>query len=114
LEIENNPDEYLLLSLDANSNLQEDTNGLQQLATECNLVDLFQEIHSTTTEFATQARGSKRIDYMLGTRNIIPYITKIGYLPLNSGFDSDHRAIYADISPTILGHDPPMLDQKYA
>jgi hypothetical protein len=49
---------------------------------------------------------------MLGTRNVIPFITKIGYLPFNDGFDSDHRAIFADISPTILEYETPITEPK--
>jgi hypothetical protein len=113
-EICNDPNELVILALDANSNLTEDIRGLKILAQECNFIDLFNEIHPQSEEFATQARGSKRIDYMLGTRNVLPYISKIGYLPFNDGFDSDHRASYMDISPTILETDTPDPIQKYA
>jgi hypothetical protein len=108
----NDSNEFVIVSLDANANLIEDTNGLQLMTQECNLIDLFSAIHPDINEFPTQARGSKRIDYMLGTRNVIQFISKIGYLAFNDGFDSDHRAIYADISPKILDYESPITEPK--
>jgi hypothetical protein len=98
-------DNYLLLSLDANANLGHDREGLDKLVSECNLVDIYTTINQDYSEFPTQQRGSKKIDFMLGTRNLIPYISKCGYVKFNEGFDSDHRAIFCDISHTILHND---------
>jgi hypothetical protein len=40
---------------------------------------------------------------MFCTRNLIPFIRKSGYVRFNDGFDSDHRAIFCDVSHEILG-----------
>jgi hypothetical protein len=69
---------------------------------ECDLVDLYTTIKQDNSQFGTQARGSKKIDYMLGSRNVIPFIKNIGYVTFNDAFDSDHRAVFADISNSIL------------
>jgi hypothetical protein len=109
-EICNDPDEFVLLALDANSNMLDDTNGIQLLARECGMVDLCESIHPGIGEFPTQVRGSKRIDYMIGTRNLLPFIMKIGYIPFNEIFDTDHRPMFVDISQTIL-EDPSKIPE---
>jgi hypothetical protein len=95
-------DNYFLLSLDANSTVGNDKDGVDRLIEECNLVDVYTTIHQDYTQFPTQQRGSKKIDYMLSSRNLIPYITKCGYVCFNEAFDSDHRALFCDISHNIL------------
>jgi hypothetical protein len=92
-EICEDDNNYVLFALDANSVLQEDPQGMQKILKECCMVDRYCTIHKDTTQFPTQARGSKIIDYMLATKNIIPFITKMGYVTFNDAFDSDHRAI---------------------
>jgi hypothetical protein len=101
-DICNNPNNYILFVLDANANVNEDTNGIKRLFTKCNMIDIYTHKHDDYEEFGTQERGSKRIDYMFGSRNILQYITNVGYPPFNEAFDSDHRAIFADISHTIM------------
>jgi hypothetical protein len=98
-------DNYFLLSLDSNANIGNDREGLDRLITECNLVDIYTTTNQDYSEFPTQQRCSRKIDYMLGTRNLIPYISKCGYVKFNEGFDSDHRAIFCDISHNILHND---------
>jgi hypothetical protein len=97
-----NDHNYVILALDANSVLEEDKTGMGNLLEECSFTDLYTTIKNDFSQFPTQARGSKKIDYMLGTRNIIPYISRIGYVTFNDAFDSDHRAVFADISHSIL------------
>jgi hypothetical protein len=107
----NNDDNYVLLALDANSVLEEDTNGMGKLLRDCGMIDLYTTITHDNSQFPTHTRGSKKIDYLLGTHNIIPFITRIGYVKFHEAFDSDHRAVFADISNTIL-EDPIKPDTK--
>jgi hypothetical protein len=86
-------DNYFMLSLDANSTVGHDKEGIDKLMTEYNLVDVYTTLHQDYSQFPTQQRGSKKIDFMLCTRNLIPYISKCGYVQFNDGFDSDHRGI---------------------
>jgi hypothetical protein len=107
----NDDNNYVLLALDANSVLDEDRSGMGKLLRDCFMVDLYTTITHDNSQFPTHTRGSKKIDYLLGTRNIIPYISRIGYVRFHDAFDSDHRAIFADISNTIL-EDPINNDTK--
>jgi hypothetical protein len=101
-EICNNDKYFVILALDANSVLEEYKPGMGKLLDDCCLVDLYSNVTNDFSQFPTQARGSKKIDYMLGTRNIIPFISRIGYVTFNDAFDSDHRAVFADISHSML------------
>jgi hypothetical protein len=43
---------------------------------------------------------------MFGTRNLVPYIEKIGYLHYDEAFKTDHWEIFCDISSEILSPNP--------
>jgi hypothetical protein len=106
-----NNNNYFILAIDANATLGNDRDGLVRLARECNLVDMYSTIHQDYSTFPTQQRGSQQIDYILCSCNIIPFITQCGYVRFNDGFDSDHRAIFCDISHEIIT-DTTMLRDK--
>jgi hypothetical protein len=110
-EMCDNNNNYFILAIDANATLGKDREGLDRLASECNLIDMYSTIHQDYSVFPTQQRGSQRIDYILCSRNVIPYITQCGYVRFNEGFDSDHRAIFCDISQEILT-DSTTLNEK--
>jgi hypothetical protein len=110
-EMCDNNNNYFILAIDANATLGKDREGLDRIASECNLIDMYSTIHQDYSVFPTQQRGSQRIDYILCSRNVIPYITQCGYVRFNDGFDSDHRAIFCDISHEILT-DTTMLRKK--
>jgi hypothetical protein len=57
---------------------------MQELMQECNLINLYKSFHNDYEEFATHANGSKTIDFILGSPNIIQYINRIGYIELKS------------------------------
>jgi hypothetical protein len=111
-EICNNPNNYILFVLDANANVNEDANGIKKLITKWHMIDIYTHKHDDYEEFGTQERGSKRIDYMFGSRNILQYITNVGYPPFNEAFDSDHRSIFADISHTIMENPIPIIEKR--
>ncbi len=65
---------------------------------DCSLLDL----HDNPTGIlppATYFRGSKRIDFILGSFNIAMSVSKRGILDYSSGLKfSDHRALFVDLS----------------
>jgi hypothetical protein len=94
---------FTILMIDANENISNpETNSILEIINKCGLVNAYHEFHDDTTEFPTHINGSRTIDYMLVTRNILPYITKIGYIKFHECFDSDHRGIYCDISSKLF------------
>lgn len=96
-------DDYLIVQLDANEVIGEDkTHGLLHLMTTLKLQDIIPLHHKTECNIASYT-GSKdrRIDYILGTLNIVPLIDQCGYLPFHTGMESDHRAIFIDLKQEL-------------
>jgi hypothetical protein len=96
-------EEYTILMIDANECLlQPESGGMMELIEKCNFVNLYQSFHGDYEPFPTHVNGSRTIDFMFGSQNILPYIMKIGYPRFNELFDSDHRGLYCDLSDKIL------------
>lgn len=92
-------DDFLLIMLDANEVIGEDSFGTVALLEQLRLVDLFERHHQQACDIATHSNSkNRRIDYILGTANITQFITKCGYFPFQSGIDSDHRACYIELN----------------
>jgi hypothetical protein len=99
-------DEYTILMIDANECLlQPENGGMTELLDKCKLINLYQSFHSDQEPFPTHVNGSRTIDFMFGTQNILPYIMKIGYPRFHELLDSDHRGIFCDISDTIMNEE---------
>jgi Reverse transcriptase (RNA-dependent DNA polymerase) len=101
-KLRQSPDDYVVLALDANNPNYNENYGLQDIMTQCNLVDAYIETHQDHSDFPTYQRGTKRIDYILCSPNTLNFIDRIGYVRFNEGIDSDHRAVFMDLSETIL------------
>jgi len=79
------------------------------------LVDIHMALHDLDTEIPTYNRGTKRIDYIFGTNNIIPYVVKGGILPYHFITHTDHRGLYLDIDiqKFLRGHPPATGSQQH-
>lgn len=105
--------DFLLIMLDANEVLGTDTFGLINLMEQLRVVDIHERHHQKSCDIATHANSQRRrIDYMLGTTNILQFVTKCGYLPFQSGIDSDHRACFLELNRDFVDgrariHRPP-------
>jgi hypothetical protein len=94
---------YNLLLIDANENIKNpEKDGICQLIKELDLINVYQTLHSDYSNFPTHNNGRKTIDYILGSKNIMKHITKVGYLKFHECFDSDHRGVFCDISAEIF------------
>jgi Endonuclease/Exonuclease/phosphatase family len=72
---------------------------IQDFQTKTELISLLQE---TPTNFSTYTRGTKVIDHILGSKSLLPLITKSGYLPFYGGaWLSDHRPMFIDLHLNI-------------
>jgi hypothetical protein len=95
----------IILNLDANEALGEESQGIAKLMRECNLVDLhnISEMEPEQQLQDTYQRGTKQqIDFMLG----IPWkqmcVQQQGALEYNDGIMSDHRGLYVDLDAALL------------
>lgn len=105
--------DYLLIMLDANEVMGEDLYGIVNLMEQLGLVDLLERHHQLSCDIATHANSKhRRIDYVLGSNNLVQFVTKCGYLPFQSGINSDHRACFLELNQDFVDgrarqHKPP-------
>jgi hypothetical protein len=95
----------IILMIDANEVIGSKPGGLTDIAIQFNMADLIALHHGTENEPNTHIRGSKRIDYILGTQRVQDCCTHSGILPFYNGYASDHQPIYASINLSQLMSD---------
>ena len=88
--------------MDANEPMGKDKNGVSTIASDCNLIDVHASKHNETLTKATYARGTKKIDYMLITPELLPLVKRCGMLPFYTGIHTDHRGLFIDIDAKAL------------
>lgn len=59
-----------------------------------------------TTRAKTQETGSKRIDNMLISTELLPMVKNMGYEPFHQGIQSNHRGMYVDLQQAIFAPAP--------
>jgi hypothetical protein len=80
--------------MDANEAMGKDKNGVSTVASDCDLIDVHTARHNEAATIATYARGTKKIDYMLITPELLPLVVKSGMLPFYTGIHTDHWGLY--------------------
>jgi exonuclease III len=99
-------DYEIILSGDLNEELGADLQGFARISAKHNLVEIIQHFHGTANEPPTYARGTRRLDYIFCTTNLLSSVKRSGILPYSELVDSDHRALYVDFdTPTLMGGD---------
>jgi hypothetical protein len=96
--------DYFMLAIDANNSTGNGTEALTDILTDSNLVDMYMERHQDYEQFSTHENGTKKIDYLFCTRNLMRYVLQVGYMHYDEAFESDHRAIFCDIDKNILAN----------
>ena len=86
----------ILLMLDANDSM-EHASSLSKLASEFGLIDLHTHKWGLEGEPSTYKRGTKRIDYILGTEEVAQHLRVAGIEAFDDGVKSDHRGLFVDI-----------------
>lgn len=92
----------VLLSMDINEQLGDSAQGLTYLMRECKLIDLFHHHHGVYPDFETFDLGSKRLDYIVGSSSLLPFVSRCGYLAFYHGISSDHRGLFIDFSLEMI------------
>jgi exonuclease III len=92
----------IILMLDANETIGEKPGGLARVLGKIGLTDLLQHHHPNNGDQYTYARGSKQIDYILGTAKVRSHCTRAGLLPFGTGYHSDHRAVFIVVNITAI------------
>ena len=101
-----NSNEDIILVGDFNEDITAPGAGMDMLATECQLIDLFSIRLGSPFLPATYQRGSKRLDYILISPNLLPHVKAAGYDPFGYRIPSDHRGMYVDFHTEGLFQQP--------
>jgi hypothetical protein len=101
-DIEEDPNNLCVLMWDANESIEDKSGSIRKLMKETTLVDAFSQVAGDPGSIATYRRGKKRIDYILTSQSLVPYISRVGYLALYESNLSDHRGMFMDITENIL------------
>jgi len=91
------PNTAIIIMMDANEATTDIQSKIGQWVQSNDLVDVHMFLHELSTDIPTHIRGSKRIDYIFGTMNILPYVLQGGILPYHFITNTDHRSLYIDI-----------------
>ncbi|KAI2507029.1 hypothetical protein MHU86_7414 [Fragilaria crotonensis] len=95
----------ILLVGDFNEAFGSDPDGLSFVAGELKLVNLSACRHSSKVP-ATYARGSKCLDYALGSPRLQEALVRMGYDAFNARLSSDHRGFFLDFDTVKLFGSP--------
>ena len=96
--------EAIVLVGDFNEGITDPDSGLDRLATSCELADLFSVRLGSPMIPATYQRGTKRLDYVLMSPELLPHVRAAGYEPYGYRIPSDHRGMYVDFDTEALLH----------
>ena len=106
-------DYEVVVMLDANESMYDRNSNLLQFVQESQLTDLHLLRHSAihSNPPGTYQRGSKRLDYIFGTRLIANCTARAGISAYHEYFSSDHRGLYVDLDVNqFFGGQPTPLD----
>jgi exonuclease III len=92
----------IILGGDFNEALEDRRSGILRLATARNLSDPFLYQFPHHTKFGTHASGTRRIDMVFLSPNLITALHKIGYAPYHFSKPSDHRPILLEFKTSLL------------
>ena len=91
----------IILLLDANESLSDRYSGIRTLTRKHNLADLHTRLHGLEGQPATYIRGTKKIDFIFGSKGVAGNTSRAGITPFET---SDHRGLFVDVRlPPILG-----------
>jgi hypothetical protein len=65
-------------------------------------VDVFNLHTGQECNIPTYTRGTKRIDFILASYNILPFVEKVGYTAFYDASESDHRGAFLELSDKII------------
>jgi hypothetical protein len=88
--------------INANEEIGSTPGGLGQIMAANGLYDILANQHDAKEYPNTYIRGTKRIDYIFGTAQVLKHCKSSGLLPFCYGYPSDHRAAFIRIDLASL------------
>jgi hypothetical protein len=110
-------DYQIIVMLDANETLPAtSTTHLHRIFRDHQMIDAFSARHphleprQTNDPIITYQRGRRRLDYIMISRSLEPFVLRSGYLSYADCPHSDHRGIFVDFdAPRLFGSLQPIL-----
>jgi hypothetical protein len=99
------PTDKILIVGDFNEVLSNNQSGMDRIRQQHHLVDIM-ERKIGHSDFNTYKRGTTRIDYALGTPDLLPAVASAGYEPFEFRTKGDHRPLYIDFDTLALFGNP--------
>ena len=90
-------DHAIIILIDANESATTHQSKIASWISRNNLCDILTTSHGLADQPPTMADGSAKIDYILTSRHLTPYISASGILPHDHFVESDHRAQFMDV-----------------
>ena len=84
--------------MDSNESFVNAKGGIAKLCKACQLYDPLTYRHDLPTNISTYTRGTKQIDYILVSLNILKALIQYGMTAFNELTTTDHRGFYLDLS----------------
>jgi hypothetical protein len=88
--------------LDANKAIEDREGSLRRIFRETKLVDIFNLHTGQECNLPAYSRGTKCIDFILSSFDLIPYVENVGYTAFYDTSESDHRGAFIELSNKIL------------
>jgi hypothetical protein len=101
-DLEQDPLMMIVVMMDANAIIEDMNSPVHTIFEATTLVDTFYQATNTPCKIPTYSRGSKRIDFIFTSQNLIPFIQQVGYLSFFEINDSDHRGAFINIDDKLL------------
>ena len=95
----------IILGIDANEILEPDGTPVKEtsitnLRRECGLTDVFEYQHEIIGD--TSIKKNHKIDHLLVSQDVLPSVTRSGFLPWGAVIASDHRTGFLDVNAPML------------
>lgn len=71
--------------------------SIQNFMLQTQLVDIFSLGYNDKDIPPTHVRGSTKIDHIMISPQVIPFVTSCGMTGFGSGYKSDHRALFVEL-----------------
>ena len=97
-------DHEVIIGFDTNSNLNNDKSLVAQFIKQCDLYDTHDIQPNNNLHQSTFNRGRNRLDTIMVSKNLIPYVLQFQILPKDVICSSDHNGVMMDISNKIFKH----------
>jgi hypothetical protein len=90
------------MMMDANEAIKDREGSLRKEFNETNLVDAFHIHTGQECKIPTYSRGTKRIDFVLTSYDLIPHVKKVGYTAFYDASESDNHGAFIEFSEKII------------